>query len=139
MAAPSPYKTLNKKNSPLTRKAPAIKPLHVYLWAMLPPVTMIIIIRGVTEETFMVTEIITIVEEIPAVVEDINDQSKLTSPTLPIPLSATTAAILGIQLQNAPNPSSQLGNLDHVTNLHEGMQQSHQQMQTHKVTQLHQP
>ena len=108
----------------------------------MPPVIVIIIIREVTEvteETLMMAEIITVVEEIPTVVEDINDQSKLTSPTLPIPLSATTAAILGIQLQNAPNPSSQLGNLDHVTNLHEGMQQSHQQMQTHKVTQLHQP
>jgi hypothetical protein len=86
-----------------------------------------------------VAEIITVVEETTIVVEDINSQSKLTSPTTPIKLSVIIAAMLGTQLQNVQNLSSQIENLDHVTNQHEGMQQSHQQMQTHKVTQLHQP
>ena len=78
------------------------------------------------------------VEETTIVVEDINSQSKLTSPTTPLQLSVIIAATPGIQLQNAQNLNSQLGNLAHVTSRREEMRQFHQQMPIRKVTQLYQ-
>jgi hypothetical protein len=99
---------------------------------MLPPVTIIIIIRGVTEETLMV-------EEVTTVVEDLDDKNKLTLPPIPIQSFAITAVILDIQLQNVQNLNSQPEYLAHVqANQHEGMLPFPQQIPTHKATKQHQ-